>query len=66
MGPGHRQQHHHRPPAAGAGQQEHGGAAPGGPPQGHEERVSGPGGTAGQAGLGGSSSVSPKVELWIL
>ena len=51
MGPGHGQQHHHRPPAAGTGRQEHGGAAPGGLAQGHEERVSGPDGAAGEAGL---------------
>lgn len=59
MGPGHGQQHHHRPPAAGAGRQEHGGAAPGGLAQGHEERVPGPDGAAGEAG-------HPRAELWAL
>lgn len=59
MGPGHGQQHHHRPPAERTGRQEHGGAAPGGLAQGHEERVSGPDGAAGEAG-------PPRGELWAL
>lgn len=66
MGPGHGQQHHHRPPAAGTGRQEHGGAAPGGLAQGHEERVSGPDGAAGEAGPPPARAVGSESKIYKL